>query len=61
MSAHRIIVIRCNSGLRCGAEISTPFGTSRAADVRAYTRPHGWHQRPGGRDICPDCWAAGHR
>ncbi|MFJ5070215.1 hypothetical protein ACIQC7_27780 [Kitasatospora sp. NPDC088556] len=30
-------------------------------DVRRLRKPDGWRQRPGGRDICPDCWTAGHR
>jgi hypothetical protein len=61
VSAHRIVVIRCNGKPGCGAETSTPFGSSRAADVRAFRKADGWHQRPGGQDICPDCWTAGHR
>ena len=31
------------------------------AEVRAWRKADGWHQRPGGRDICPDCWTSGHR
>jgi hypothetical protein len=30
-------------------------------DVRRLRKPDGWHARPGGRDICPGCWATGHR
>lgn len=61
MSAHRITVIRCNGHPDCGAETHTPRLDGRAVDVRAFRRHDGWHQRPGGRDICPDCWTAGHR
>ncbi|MER7953879.1 hypothetical protein [Streptomyces sp. NPDC096030] len=30
-------------------------------EVRRQGREDGWHQRPGGRDICPDCWKDGQR
>ncbi|MFJ3793821.1 hypothetical protein [Kitasatospora sp. NPDC090091] len=30
-------------------------------EVRAWRKADGWRQRPGGRDICPGCWTAGHR
>jgi hypothetical protein len=61
VSAVVIALIRCNGDPECGAETHTPFETSRAADVRAFRKPDGWHARPGGRDICPGCWTAGHR
>jgi hypothetical protein len=61
VSAHRITVIRCNGPEDCGAETHTPDLDGTAAVVRAFRKPDGWHARPGGRDICPDCWAAGHR
>lgn len=61
MSAVRLVVIRCDSAADCGNQTHTPFETSRAADVRAFRKGDGWQQRPGGRDICPACWAADHR
>ncbi|MFI5831024.1 hypothetical protein ACIA6C_27885 [Streptomyces sp. NPDC051578] len=32
-----------------------------ATEVRRLRRADGWRTRPKGRDICPDCWKAGHR
>lgn len=61
MSAVHIAAIRCDGAEDCSAETHTPFETSRAAVVREFRKRSGWHARPGGRDICPDCWAAGHR
>lgn len=61
MTAHVIAVIRCNGAEDCDAETHTPFETSRASDVRAFRKQDGWRKRPAGRDICPNCWKAGHR
>jgi len=53
-------VIRCDGSARCDAETGHPTATT-ATDVRKLRTPDGWCQRPGGRDICPDCWKAGRR
>ncbi|MET9957466.1 hypothetical protein ABZ135_38765 [Streptomyces sp. NPDC006339] len=50
-------VIRCD-GPDCNAETGHPEALT-ATDVRRLRRD--WHQRPGGRDICPDCWKADRR
>lgn len=46
---------------RCMSEDTLPYLTSTATQVRAYLKQQGWHRTRGGRDICPDCWKAGHR
>lgn len=61
MTAFSIAVVRCNGAPDCGAETHTPFETSRASVVRDFRKKDGWHTRPGGRDICPNCWKEGHR
>lgn len=47
-------------GERCPT-YDCPPGARTFMDSRLILREQGWHRRPGGRDICPDCWAAGHR
>jgi hypothetical protein len=32
-----------------------------ATEVRKVLAQQGWHRRPDGRDICPDCWKDGER
>lgn len=44
----------------CGNATHLPH-PSTAAEVRRERRASGWHALPRGRDLCPDCWAAGHR
>lgn len=56
MTAANYPVIRCD-GPGCHSEISH-LAASTSTDVRRLTD---WHQRPRGRDLCPDCWKAGHR
>ncbi|MFE9844742.1 hypothetical protein [Streptomyces goshikiensis] len=56
MTAASYPVIRCD-GPDCGAEAGHVMATT-STEVRLWTD---WHQRPRGRDICPDCWKAGHR
>lgn len=62
MTAASYPVIRCdgeeNLGGPCGTEVSFPTART-VADVRRGNPD--WHQRPGGRDICPDCWKDGIR
>jgi hypothetical protein len=60
MSAVTYTEIRCDGDPECFASTHTPFPAT-AAEVRATRKADGWHARPGGRDICPDCWAAGRR
>lgn len=60
MTVARYTVIRCNGRADCGAETHRPFALT-ATQLRRLCRPDGWHLRTGGRDICPDCWKAGHR
>lgn len=48
-------------GPGCFAAIHYP-ATRTITEVRRTARTRdGWRQRPGGRDICPDCWKAGRR
>lgn len=61
MTAVLIALIRCDGDPDCGAETHTPFEISRVSVVRRFRRRDGWHQRRGGRDLCPACWTAGHR
>ncbi|MFB7936650.1 hypothetical protein [Streptomyces sp. NPDC056049] len=62
MTAASYPVIRCdgeeNLGGPCDAETSSPLALT-VTDVRQLNPD--WHQRPGGRDICPDCWKDGLR
>lgn len=60
MSVATYTEIRCDGDPECGVATHTPFPAT-AAEVRAFRKPDGWHARPGGRDICPGCWTAGHR
>lgn len=57
MTAASYPVIRCDGNPDCGAETSHHQART-STEVRLWTD---WHQRPRGRDICPDCWKAGHR
>ncbi|MCX4752920.1 hypothetical protein [Kitasatospora purpeofusca] len=60
MSVATYAEIRCDGPDECGNATHLPY-SSTAAEVRAVRRESGWHARPGGRDICPACWTAGHR
>jgi hypothetical protein len=65
MSVDTYTVINCDGPSddgtdSCGNATHTPFPAT-ATQVRAHRREDGWHTRPGGRDLCPDCWVAGHR
>ncbi|MEE4419586.1 hypothetical protein [Streptomyces bugieae] len=61
MTAVRYVALRCN-GPECGAEIHHPYSDCiTVSKLRRIRRVDGWRQRPAGRDICPDCWKAGHR
>ncbi|MFE2164836.1 hypothetical protein ACFXB3_07150 [Streptomyces sp. NPDC059447] len=59
MTADNFPAINCD-GPDCHASTHHPFART-VSDVRRLRRPDGWHQRPGGRDICPDCWKADYR
>ncbi|MFD4740578.1 hypothetical protein [Streptomyces virginiae] len=59
MSADNFPAVNCD-GPNCTNATHSPAART-VTDVRRIRRPDGWHQRPGGRDLCPDCWAAGHR
>jgi len=61
-------VLRCNAfpyadpKQQCQREEGAPFQEESFRQLRKWMRlKSGWHARPGGRDICPDCWKAGHR
>ncbi|MEU9703051.1 hypothetical protein [Streptomyces sp. NPDC047981] len=48
-------------GPGCHAAIHYPAAHTVTDVRRAAHELDGWHQRPGGRDICPDCWKDGQR
>lgn len=49
----------CHEQTGDGSIMGGTSTTTKAA--RQDSRDDGWHVRPGGRDICPDCWEAGAR
>lgn len=59
MSADTYTAINCD-GPDCDNATHLPV-PSTATEVRRERKADGWHTRPKGRDICPDCWTAGHR
>jgi hypothetical protein len=63
MSSYATIVcdVEETSVGRCMSEGTTLALSSTATVVRDYLRGQGWHRTRDGRDICPDCWAAGSR
>ena len=62
MSAARYVVLRCDGARECVAETHHAYSDCMtAAELRRIRKPDGWHVRPGGSDLCPDCWKAGHR
>ncbi|MGW2371744.1 hypothetical protein [Kitasatospora sp. NPDC001683] len=60
MSFYMIPIVHCDAP-GCEKPEIHHHAARTVAEVRAWRKADGWHQRPGGRDICPDCWAAGHR
>lgn len=60
-------VLRCDAkpfagkAQPCGSEGSAPYEPPTYRNLRAWLKGHGWRQRPGGRDICPNCWKEGRR
>ena len=62
--AHYVSIVcdvEISPGERCWVE-DTPPGEARSATVaRQRLAEQGWHRTRDGRDICPDCWAAGRR
>lgn len=59
MSADNFPAVNCD-GPGCSSATHAPLA-STVTEVRRLRKEDGWHQRPGGRDLCPDCWKAGHR
>lgn len=59
MTASLTPAVDCD-GPGCYAATHSPAART-VTDVRQIRRKDGWHVRPKGRDICPDCWKAGHR
>jgi hypothetical protein len=45
----------------CMSEDSPLGFPQTATDARQRLRSSGWHRTRDGRDICPNCWEAGHR
>ena len=56
MTAANYPAIQCD-GPECYAETHAVQART-ATEVRRLRREDGWHLRPGGRDLCPDCWKA---
>ncbi|MEU6342155.1 hypothetical protein ABZ883_14580 [Streptomyces sp. NPDC046977] len=48
---------------KCGSshDSSAVPAAENIAKARKAARGYGWHRTRAGRDICPDCWAEGHR
>jgi hypothetical protein len=69
VSAARIIYLFCDSNpgaLDCihrtgSSQLGGDALFNTLAEAREDARKYGWHPRPGGRDICPECWEAGRR
>lgn len=60
MSVRRATLIECD----CCDEIAHEYDLSceTASIARSNARSDGWHvNRPGGRDVCPECWEDGLR
>lgn len=60
MTADNYPAIQCDGPETCGAEITHPFAKT-VTELRRRRAKDGWHTRPKGRDICPNCWKDGHR
>ncbi|MER7734140.1 hypothetical protein ABTX80_24940 [Streptomyces erythrochromogenes] len=60
MTAASYPVIRCDGSVHCVAEAQGPPGARTVTEVRRHNAGD-WHARPGGRDICPDCWKGDYR
>lgn len=58
MTAAHYPVIRCDGRPACCAEASHAAART-VTEVRRFQDD--WHQRPAGRDICPECWKEGRR
>ncbi|MBP5938558.1 hypothetical protein [Streptomyces acidiscabies] len=68
MSAGKYLVVTCDAASprdldgECSAEAHWPLRVDTHTELRRLLHTQrGWHTRPGGRDICPDCWKAGRR
>jgi hypothetical protein len=69
VTAHRLVFLSCNGrqdGHLCDNTTMSDLyvagaspTTVKAAEAQPQAR--GWHRRPDGRHICPDCWDAGQR
>jgi hypothetical protein len=61
-------VLRCDAKVpdapdgECGSEGYSPGWVANHTELRRLLRKEcGWRRPKPGRDICPDCWAAGRR
>jgi hypothetical protein len=62
MTAVRYVALRCNGKPDCDAETHHSHSDlMTVTKLRRIRRKDGWRTQPGGRDICPDCWAEGLR
>ncbi|GAA2484932.1 hypothetical protein GCM10010406_21480 [Streptomyces thermolineatus] len=68
MTTDAYLAVRCDADNpdepdgQCGSEGHWPVRVDTHTELRRLLRTErGWHTRPGGRDICPDCWAVGRR
>jgi hypothetical protein len=60
MSAITTVYLNCDAEGDCFR--SSDSAEHTAAATRQAARASGWHvSLPGGRDVCPDCWAEGKR
>ncbi|MGW7330436.1 hypothetical protein ACWGIU_17945 [Streptomyces sp. NPDC054840] len=59
MTADNFPAVNCD-GPACSNATHHPM-VKTVTELRQIRRDDGWHPRPRGRDICPDCWKAGHR
>lgn len=68
MSADKYLIVTCDAAVpdgldgECNTEAHWPLRVDTHTELRQLLRAErGWHTRPRGRDICPDCWKAGRR
>lgn len=66
MTGRVFVQVRCDAepdgpqAPPCMTPAAVPDVTTLAA-LRTQLRSNGWHHTNRGRDICPMCWADGHR
>lgn len=63
MSAYAVIAcdVYPDPQVLCPNEFHPQRVTATATQTRQAAHKAGWHRTHNGRDICPDCWKAGHR